>query len=45
MGFHEKWFYVTFTSWSSLALGLLLVIGLLAVIHFLVVDFLVRLGS
>ena len=45
MGFHEKWFYVTITSWSSLALGLLLVIGLLAVIHLLVVDFLVRLGS
>ena len=44
MGFHEKSFYVTFTSWSSLALGLL-VIGLLAVIHLLVVDFLVRLGS
>ena len=45
MGFHEKWFYEAFTSWSSLALGLLLVIGLLAVIHLLVVDFLVRLGS
>ena len=39
------YFLVIFSTWSSLALGLLLVIGLLAVIHLLVVNFLLRLGS